>query len=810
MSYSYRYIVVGFAFALAGTLPASAQLGDKPGKPKAKVGLIAAVEAVVPGQSLDVGLHFQLEEGWHIYWKNSGDSGMSPNVAWNLPDGFSVGEIRFPVPRREFSPGNIVTNILGGQPILLATVTPPASLESENVTLRADLTFLICNKTCIRESAKLELTLPTTEPGGKTVPANEDLFRRARRALPKTTSKYVTVSVSPEPRRPTPGSKFELALNVRIKPGFHIQSNEPLNPSFIATDVFLERADGVFFEKAVYPAPKFRTIKYVGKVSEFVRSISIRIPGELDKSSPGVPDRIGGLLRFQACNDKGTCFPPEAVSFDVIFGKAGGPAIGSTFSPKRDETHNPTPVTAVAGAENGDAPAATIADTGADESEAPLLAVQGSAAEEEGAGLEAWLASLGILGQLSICFLYGMLINATPCVLPLLSIKVLGFVQQAHESRSRTLMLGLSFGAGVMVFFVLLGLLASQGKNILQYPVAVITLGTVVMVMALSMLGVFTLQVPTSATKLDAAIQKEGPVASFGKGMLAPVLGFACTAPMMAGGFAWATQQTANLAILAFVFMGFGMAFPYMLLGAFPRMLSFLPRPGNWMITFERIMGFLLLGFVVLLIHPMVAHAGSEGLEWTLVFLVTVGMACWLLGQIQITMSVAQRWRYRGGAGAIVLCSAVMIYGWIFPLADAKAGSGTSHGSSLIAWREWSPDAVEQAVRSGTTVFVDFTAAYCTNCKINKATAINTPEAFRKIQELGVVAFQGDFTTGDERIFEALQRHGRAGPPLDLIYPAGKYEKPIVMDALFSKREFLKRLDQAGPSRNTSVAGTMP
>lgn len=795
MSNWIRNIVVGFTFALAGTLPASAQLGGKPGKPMVKVRLIASVEAIVPGQSFDIGLQFQLEEGWHIYWKNSGDSGMPPKVAWNLPEGFSVGEIQFPVPKREVAPGNIVTNILGGEPILLATVTPPTSLGGRELTLRADLKFLICNKTCIRASSEVELTLPTTEPGSKPVPVNENLFRRAKRALPKTTSKYVTVSVTPSPSRPAPGSKFELALNVRIKPGYHLQSNEPLNPSFVATRVFLERADGLFFDQPVFPHPKFRTIKYVGKVSEFVGSISIRVSGEVDKSSPGVPDRIGGLLRYQACNEKGTCFPPEAVSFDVNFGKAGGTAIGAAVG------------------ENGTAPAATTADTVAEESTAPPLAVQGSAADEE-AGWAAWLESKlqawGLPGMLIGCFLYGMLINATPCVLPLLSIKVLGFVQQAHESRRRTLVLGLSFGVGVMIFFVLLGLLASQGKNILQFPAAVIALGTVVMALALSMLGVFTLQVPTSATKLDAAIQKEGPVASFGKGMLAPVLGFACTAPLMAGAFAWATRQPANLAILAFVFMGFGMAFPYIFLGAFPKLLNFLPRPGNWMITFERIMGFLLLGFVVLLIHPMVAHAGVEGLEWTLVFLVTVGMACWLLGQIQITMPVAQRWRYRGGAGAIVLGSAVLIYGWIFPLTDAKAGSGTAHGNSLIAWREWSPDAVEKAVRSGTTVFVDFTGAYCTNCKVNKAIAINTRETAEKMKQLGVVAFQGDFTTGDERIRDELMRYGAAALPLNLIFPADKYEHPIVLKKVLSKQYLLAKLDEAGPSRNASVAGTLP
>ena len=188
-------------------------------------------------------------------------------------------------------------------------------------------------------------------------------------------------------------------------------------------------------------------------------------------------------------------------------------------------------------------------------------------------------------------------------------------------------MLGLSFGAGVLVFFVLLGLLASAGKNILQFPVAIITLGGVVMSLALSMLGVFTLQVPTTATTLEAKIQKEGMISSFGKGALAPVLGFACTGPFLAGAFGWATQQPAHIAILAFLFSGLGMASPYVLLGANTNWFSFLPKPGNWMITFERIMGFLLLGMVLWLVNPLVAQIGAEGLQWTLGFFVALAMA---------------------------------------------------------------------------------------------------------------------------------------------------------------------------------------
>lgn len=762
--------------------PVQAQLGGG-GKAKARVELVASATGVVPGQPIEVALRFQLEAGWHIYWENSGDSGLPPTVNWDLPDGFTAGELQYPIPKRHESAGDIVTNILEGEPTLLVRITPPETITGERVTLAADVQYLICKKNCIRESTKVALELPVLATGGRVKAANESLFKKARRALPKGSSKYLSVSAYIKPFSPTPGRLFELVINVDIKRGYHIQSHAPLNPAFIKCDVFLKPAWRITFDEAVYPPPTLRMLKYVGQVSEYVGKISVRVPARLDDGATALPNNIGGIFKYQACDSKGTCFPPDALAFTA----AGLPAQAGGESPSHAIAASVTP---------------------SDSDAIAPLADRAEAALAQPEGVEGFLRGLGMPGLLIMCFFYGMLINATPCVLPLLSIKVLSFVQQAHESRGRTLMLGLSFGGGVVLFFVLLGLLASQGKNILQYPVAVIVLGTVVLAMALSMLGVYTLQVPTSATKLDAAIQREGAFASFGKGALAPVLGFACTAPMMAGGFAWATQQPKEVAILAFFVMGLGMAFPYVILGANPNWLGFLPKPGNWMITFERIMGFLLLGLVVLLIHPLVTHIGVEGLEWTLVFFVAVGLACWLLGKVEITMPDAQRWRYRGMAGTTVLVAAGLIYGWIYPLGP-NHGSAPSDGGP-ISWREWSAEAVEQTVEAGNTVFVDFTSAYCTNCKINKKRAINKPETAQKLKSLGVIAYRADFTGGDARIFEALQRFDRAGPPLNLIYPAGKHHAPIVLDVLFSKQYLLRKLNEAGPSRVKSASSLAP
>lgn len=807
----YRRVNLGIVLSaaipmVAGT--AVAQLGTGRQEPKGKVSLVSSVESIVPGRQFDVAIRFQLASGWHIYWHNSGDSGLPPNVTWSLPDGFSVGDLQYPVPKRNVAAGDIVTNVLDGEPSLLVRITPPAAITVDRVVLSADVQYLICEKICLREAAKLALELPVLPAGRETKPANQELFRLARRALPKEKSKYLSITASTRPVELVRGQAFELMLDVDIKRGFHIQSHEPLNPSFIKCDVFLEKAGGVLFNDAVYPRPKLRTVKYLGKVSEYAGRIVVRVPGMVDVQAAALPRRLGGVFKYQACNDKGTCFPPDALAFSLpIAGDGRAAAIDTSAS-------EPVPAFATT------LPGAETPDSAQPSAEAAVATdvPQGEGTDEASAGgdaLTTFLSRFGMVGLLIGCFGYGLIINATPCVLPLLSIKVLGFVQQAHESRKRTLLLGLTFGAGVMVFFVVLGFLASAGTNVLQFPAAVIGLGAVVMALALSMLGVYTLQAPATASKLDASIQKEGPLSSFGKGALAPVLGFACTGPLLAGAFGWATQQPPHIAVLAFLFAGLGMASPYMLLGANPNWLSFLPKPGPWMITFERIMGFLLLAMVIWLLHPLVGRIGAEGLEWTLGFLVIVAMACWLLGKVDLSMSSVLRWTYRGGAAALVVASAGLVYGWIYPLDEAMARQqeirlAGGSASSKIAWRHWSAEAVESAVRAGSTVFVDFTADYCTNCKINKATAIYRPEAIEKLRQLNVVSFQADFSAGGESIFAQLQKYGRAGPPLDLIFPAGRPDKPIVMTPLFSLADLLSALDRAGPSRATLAATPGP
>jgi DsbC/DsbD-like thiol-disulfide interchange protein len=236
------------ALVLAGLGQTQTRAQTPTATPMARVSLLSSVEAIAPGEPFELGVRFELENGWHIYWQNSGDSGMPPDISWTLPEGLTVGPARYPIPKRHHSPGDIVTNILPGAPMLLFTATPDSTIIDGIVTVGAKVTSFVCKEKCLREQSDVSVELSVLPAGAKPPEANAKEFRRARRTLPKTESKFLSVRPSLSPERPSPGSKFELTLAVDVKRGFHIQSNKPSQPTFIPADVFLKRVDGLRFD----------------------------------------------------------------------------------------------------------------------------------------------------------------------------------------------------------------------------------------------------------------------------------------------------------------------------------------------------------------------------------------------------------------------------------------------------------------------------------------------------------------------------------------------------------------------------------
>jgi len=734
-----------------------APLQNPSGSANVRAELLADVAAVAPGESFHVAVRLAIAEGWHIYWKNPGGPGLPTRIQLDLPAGFVAEPTQYPVPSKFTTPPDIQSYGYENQAVFVVPVTPPETLVGSHVTILASANWLECKDLCAPGEARLQLRLPVLQDGAaKPPPANTKLFARAMGELPQRADRvrglkfWVYLSFD----RVRPGASVVAAVVLEAAPGF--QFARWGEPAAVA-ELFLEKTEGLTFGDPAYePADQDATQKVV-----------IRIPVEVAAELGAAELTIRGLVKYRLTEPGGSELPARGVEFEIPVPVAGAGATVKAAHPELFGTARP--------------------------------------AERGRPGTAGLLDRLGLVGLLLACALYGLGLNATPCVLPIVSIKVVSFIQQGRQRSGRAAALGLSFGAGVLLLFVVLGVLATAGRNLLQFPEAVIALGAIVMALALSMLGVYTLRPPTLAGELDAKMGGESLAGSFGKGLLAPVLGFACTGPLLAGAFAWATQQAPATAVAAFVAAGVGMAAPYVLLSAFPGWLRMLPKPGAWMITFERVVGFGLLGAVVWLLHPLQYQIGPAGLEWTLVFLVAVGAGCWLAGKGSLSGEAKARWGYRAAAAGVVVVAGVAIYGFIYPVGQAKAeqargqavAAGPTDFSRTIPWQVYSPEGVATAVGEGKPVFVEFTAAYCTVCKVNLKLHLDTPAVRAKMKELGVVPFRGDFTTYDEQIAKMLQHHGRAGVPLYLVYKPHEPDRPEVLPTTISEQKIINALDRA-------------
>ena len=241
-------------------------------------------------------------------------------------------------------------------------------------------------------------------------------------------------------------------------------------------------------------------------------------------------------------------------------------------------------------------------------------------------------------------FIGGLILNLMPCVLPVISLKIFGFIQHAGQSRQKILRSGLAFTAGIFAWFVGLALLLIVLKNAghqitwaFQFtnPYFVLVMSVVVLVFALNLFGVFEISLPQSATRgLLGVTAKEGDAGSFFQGVFATVLATPCTAPYLGTALGFAFTQSPTIILAMFVSIAAGMAAPYLLLCAQPAWMRFLPKPGPWMVHVKQFMGFLLLATLLFLLYVLGAQRGLNAVTWTSCFL--LGRQCDLLDERRV------------------------------------------------------------------------------------------------------------------------------------------------------------------------------
>ena len=413
-------------------------------------------------------------------------------------------------------------------------------------------------------------------------------------------------------------------------------------------------------------------------------------------------------------------------------------------------------------------------------SPAPTAGTTTEPAATGGSTAETPQQSFGLM--LFYAFLGGIILNIMPCVLPVISLKILGFVKQSQESPARVRLLGLLYGAGVLVSFLILagivigvksaGGLAGWGMQ-MSNPQFVVLLTILVTLVALNLFGLFEVTLGSVGVTAGSVASKEGAGGAFFNGVLATILATPCTAPFLAPALGFAFSQSSGVIVLMFIAVAVGLALPYVVLSWNPKWLRFLPKPGPWMEKFKIAMGFPMLGTAMWLFMLTYEYYGDRIL-WFGIFLTLLAMALWVFGEF------FQRGTRRKGL-ALAMAGLMTLGGVVFGLEgqlqwrnpidpNSKSAGVVQDFPGGIKWHTWSPEAVAAAQKNGQPVLVDFTAKWCVTCIANKKTSIDIESVRAVMADKNIKAFRADYTRRPDHITRELTKWNRAGVPLVLVY----------------------------------------
>jgi thiol:disulfide interchange protein DsbD len=661
---------------------------------------------------------------------------MATKIEWQLPPGITAGETQWPLPEK-LPPAEVTTYGYNHEVVLLVPLKIAADLKpGPLLDLKAKVSWLECKEACIPAGTTVEAKLNIgRETKISTDAATIDLWKSK---TPQTNDVY---SLSAWWEKPANGDTRPLIIG-----------NQPAmvaakNVKYDSVDFFPDASDQFEIQAATEIISAY--------------SADIRLRKLVKKYSGDWPKEVSGVFVTSVHGN-----PPQGiqVKFPISDKDPASEAVSRT----------------------GVAPVSNFSGQNMETGKMPVLPL-----------------------MLLYAFIGGLILNIMPCVLPVIALKILGFINHGQHEPLRVRALGLVYTAGVLVSFLALAAVVIGVKAAghhagwgMQFgsPVFIVVLTTLVTLVSLNLFGVF--EVNLGGQALSAAGQlasKQGAPGAFFNGLLATALATPCTAPFLAPALGFAFAQSSSLILLIFLFVGLGLAAPYVVLSWNPAWLKFLPKPGAWMEKFKIAMGFPMLATAVWLFNLAYDYYGKNVL-WLGVFLVVVAFAAWIFGEL------FQRARARRGL-ALVIALILLIGGYAYALEDqlhwrtpmviADATGSLQESPDGIHWQRWSPQAVTEARSEGRPVLVDFTADWCLTCQVNKKIAIEIPSVRQKLKELNAVALIGDYTHFPDDITAELNRYSRAGVPMVLVYPKDVDAQPIVLPEVLTPGIVLGALNRA-------------
>ncbi|HVB16940.1 MAG TPA: protein-disulfide reductase DsbD domain-containing protein [Stellaceae bacterium] len=628
----------------------------------------------------------------------------------------------------------------------------------------------------------------------------------------------------------TPGKTLWVDLHLDIMPGWHTYWRNP-GDSGLPTEIAWHLPSGFHAGNIAWPAPERFVQGNIGNYG-YQRSVDLLVPiaapAGLEPGAAAV--HLAADASWLVCSD--ICIPGDAkLSLDLPVGAPASPpdaAVAARFAAARARLPQPAgfasefaasakelrlfvPDAALAGLERPaarffpfagnvvDAAAASRQERRAGGLDLVLAAASGPTATRP-ATLGGVLALRGADGAeraftitgpvrampagggatqvgwwqaLLLAFLGGVVLNLMPCVFPVLSLKLLGLAGAVHRAEERRH--GMLYAAGVILSFAALGgvllALRAGGSALgwgfqLQSPIVVAGLAYLLFAMGLSLSGVADFGIGFGGVGGRFADQK-GAVGAFATGVLAAVVATPCTAPFMGAALGAALVAPAPIALAIFLALGSGLAAPIVVATAIPGVARLLPRPGPWMEWFKQLLAFPLYGTVAWLVWVLTQEVAPSGTFLVLVGLVAVGFAVWIFGRTRRLMPAGRRLGTGLAAGGVA--AAIIVAATLIPAGPA-AGTAVVTTRGGLAYQPFSTARLARLAAAHRPVFVNLTAAWCITCLVNEETALHSAAVRRAFADRGVVALKGDWTRRDPEIAGFLQKFGRSGVPLYLLY----------------------------------------
>ena len=715
-------LAVLYASGFAGTPTVQAAASPWLDHEQARVRLIASSNAVGEAETVSLGLQFELQPGWKIYWRSPGDAGFPPVLDWSASGNLAGAEIAWPVPHR-FSLFGLET--FGYSDEVVLPIEARLDRAGEALSLKADLRYLICEEICIPHSGELTLDLPAGESGS----ARETLLIEQFRSRVPGDGSAAGLAIE---RASLLAANDDTSLEVAAR------SERP----FEAPDLLVEGPPGFSFGKPEVV------------LADEGRSAVLRLAALAGPAAEGVIE--GKQLTLTLTDGR------RGLETQVVARYAEPPAGG-------------------------------IPELGRVPAQDP---------------------SLSLLTILGLALLGGLILNLMPCVLPVLSIKLLSVVSHGGSARGPVRVGFLASAAGILFSFLVLAVAAIALKSAgmaagwgiqFQQPLFLSVMTLIVTLFALNLFGLFEIPLPGFLSGLatvgapagghGAGENGNGGLAGhFLTGAFATLLATPCSAPFLGTAVGFALAGGTPDILLVFLALGLGLSLPYLLIAAFPGLATALPRPGPWMVWLRRILGLALVATAVWLLSVLMAQVGLTATLLAAAMLLVVALA-FAFGRI-LPRGVAASFALIAGLAAVVLPSLL---------------ESPPSRAALVAEDAWEP--LDQAriaslVAEGRVVFVDVTADWCITCQVNKKLVLDSDDVAERLGGSGeIVTMRGDWTLPDPAITDYLKSFGRYGIPFNAVYGPGLPQGEALPE-LLTVDAVLGTLDRAEASGSESPTQT--